>query len=446
MVWVCALSGCVVDPDVAGKPPPCAPGYFPDPTGRRCVQAVPGVDAEGFDAGMGPPDAPPGDVIRAADGTELAAAIAMSREQPGAQIIELTPGVTYALGSEIVLDHDVTIRGAGPPCSAILDGSAVHRVIRAVSGTAHLSSVQIQRGLAVDEAGGGIQVRTDATLTLVDSCVTSNVSSGSTPGGGGVAVIGFGSLELVGSRVYDNTSEFRGGGILIDTATRVEVRGSEVVRNVVSGEAGDRRGAGIAIVDSSEVSIDQSLVAQNSEMEFGLWGGGISVTGTSGVTITNTTISSNRCQFGVGLFVEGGDVSLNHVTIASNEGTDASARGVWLPGGSVSFENSLFADNRAVDGTLRNCHDNDAATSLGGNAGEMEGSPDYDCGIDEPAATGDILDDPAIAPLAENGGFTRTHAIEASSPAEGLATKCLDVDQRGEMRSSPCDSGAFELP
>jgi hypothetical protein len=226
----------------------------------------------------------------------------------------------------------------------------------------------------------------------------------------------------------------------------VEIADSEIARNVVSGSVADRRGAGIAVVDSNDVTIDRSLLAENGEMEFGLWGGGISVGGGSEVTITNTTISSNRCQFGVGLYVDGGEVSLYHVTIAGNEGSDASSRAVWLPGGTVSFHNTVFAENRAVDGVLRNCHDYDAATSLGGNVGVMEGSPEYDCGIENPAKTGDSIEDPAVQPLADNGGFTRTHAIDSTSAAEGLATDCHDVDQRGVERSAPCDSGAFELP
>lgn len=68
-----------------------------------------------------------------------------------------------------------------------------------------------------------------------------------------------------------------------------------------------------------------------------------------------------------------------------------------------------------------------AATSLGGNAGTMEGSPDYDCGIENSAKGGDSLDDPMVLPLGDDGGVTRTHAIDSTSaaPRDGLPTTSI---------------------
>jgi hypothetical protein len=62
----------------------------------------------------------------------------------------------------------------------------------------------------------------------------------------------------------------------------------------------------------------------------------------------------------------------------------------------------------------------------------------------------DVLgSDPLLAPLADNGGGSRTHALLAGSPALDRVTKrtiCKEPDQRGTVRALPCDSGAFEAP
>jgi hypothetical protein len=59
--------------------------------------------------------------------------------------------------------------------------------------------------------------------------------------------------------------------------------------------------------------------------------------------------------------------------------------------------------------------------------------------------------DPHLAPLADNGGPTATHAIAADSPAidAGNNVAGLDTDQRGSgfarVVGAAADIGAFEL-
>src|SRR5690348_12055615 len=48
-VGACALSSCIVSPNISDRPPPCAPGYHEDPSGTRCLQGA-GGDAA-MDAG-----------------------------------------------------------------------------------------------------------------------------------------------------------------------------------------------------------------------------------------------------------------------------------------------------------------------------------------------------------------------------------------------------------
>src|SRR5690606_28103931 len=68
--------------------------------------------------------------------------------------------------------------------------------------------------------------------------------------------------------------------------------------------------------------------------------------------------------------------------------------------------------------------------------------------------TGNIEADPLLGSLADNGGFTHTHSIDASSPAidTGSASVCPVVDHRSYMRpidgdgdgTALCDMGAYE--
>jgi hypothetical protein len=69
------------------------------------------------------------------------------------------------------------------------------------------------------------------------------------------------------------------------------------------------------------------------------------------------------------------------------------------------------------------------------------------------ATTGDVVADPLVGPLADNGGFTQTRALLAGSPAidrvpAGILECNGDLagDQRGEARpqGTSCDSGAYE--
>jgi len=73
---------------------------------------------------------------------------------------------------------------------------------------------------------------------------------------------------------------------------------------------------------------------------------------------------------------------------------------------------------------------------------------DGTCGF---TAGTDVSDTPAgLDPrgLQQNGGPTKTIALESSSPAVGAVTSallCSTPDQRGVARPTPCDMGAVEL-
>jgi uncharacterized repeat protein (TIGR01451 family) len=210
------------------------------------------------------------------------------------------------------------------------------------------------------------------------------------------------------------------------------------------------------------------------------WGGGggggfggaiFNLTGT--LTITNSTLTGNMAQGGNGLETSGneyggggsgyggavfnynGTFTATNATIANNTvvagtgdvGGDTDGGGIYNyqdSGGtaSLTLKNTILADtpssntdcynnNGTVTGPAsnRNLIENNA---VGGNA----------CGT--PYSTGD----PNLAPLADNGGDTWTHALQAGSPAIDAGTDdgAPATDQRVVARpqGTAYDIGAYE--
>jgi hypothetical protein len=167
-------------------------------------------------------------------------------------------------------------------------------------------------------------------------------------------------------------------------------------------------------------------------------GGGASV---GGATIRNSTISGNGALIGGGIAVQpNGTVSLFNVTVAANAGT-----GLLGPGMTLVLRNTIVAGNAG------DCSDLDGSgfTTVG-DAYNIDS--DGTCqlsGTDQPGV------DPLLAPLADNGGPTFTHALIVGSPAIDMGspaapgsggTACEATDQRGVVRpvGVRCDVGAFE--
>ena len=183
---------------------------------------------------------------------------------------------------------------------------------------------------------------------------------------------------------------------------------------------------------------------------------GNSTTGNSGagfinfgtMSIFNSTLSGNTVTGadrigGAGAQIGGESdpvLTISHSTIAGNTAT-GSGGGIYNDGGTLIIKSSIFADNTAPNGP-----------DIWGSA-DSEG---FNL-IEDPSdvtitADNDILgSDPALMPLADNGGPTQTHAIDDSSVAWGSGS-CTDVvgdpvteDQRGVLRPSEgCSMGAYE--
>lgn len=164
---------------------------------------------------------------------------------------------------------------------------------------------------------------------------------------------------------------------------------------------------------------------------------------TSVMTVTNATITKNGYAVLPSSNYSGilnlGSIAIVNATISGNGNSAVTVTGgIWNASQSGAFvlRNTIVANNIGGNcGYYYNPFVND-----GGN---LQFGPDTGC----VANTGELpVGDPQLYPLASVGGPTQTMALAAGSAAidAGVPAYCPVTDQRGALRSSPCDSGAFE--
>jgi hypothetical protein len=167
-------------------------------------------------------------------------------------------------------------------------------------------------------------------------------------------------------------------------------------------------GGGIENYDAT-LSVTNSTFYGNTASS---WGGGIE--NNSGLTVINSTFSHNSSTKG------GGGID--------NYGS----------AGFLNLSNTILANSLAGGDCL------DTAT-MGTNLNNI---------VEDGGCSAALTGDPALGPLADNGGFTQTMSLLPGSPAidAGLDAICAvvpvnNLDQRGETRpqGAHCDIGAYEL-
>ncbi len=249
----------------------------------------------------------------------------------------------------------------------------------------------------------------------------------------GGALRNAGVLVLTNSSVSDSTAlSGNGGGADNDAGTLDMVR-STMTGNLASGTGGGVHNGGDALL-----TLDQSTVSFNAANS----GGGIE--NMIGVAILwNSTVSNNSAEIGGGIENSGGgSVTLVNSTIARNT-VAVEGQGILNRNGFLSFSNSLLRDHCVF---YRSPGNADAGHNVALRT---------TCGLTHPTSVAGVP--LKLSGLADNGGPTLTHALQADSPAIGAGNKgvCMglgvnDFDQREVSRSEggapgSCDAGAFEF-
>jgi hypothetical protein len=383
--------------------------------------------------------------------------------------------------------------------------------IRTFAGTVTITNSTFSNN-SVDFLGGGIDNRSASTVTITNSTlsgnsapfgggifndgtltITNSTLSGNSAtffissGGGGGIYNDEGMLTVTNSTISDNSAALDGGGIFNDEGT-ADLSFTTIASNSASTGGGILNNEGMLTVTNSTISGNSAVV-----------GGGIHNTNGGTVTVTNSTISDNSAAAGGGIRNSSGTVTVtgstisgnsagddggaidnsdtvdllnvtisgngsgsgsedvggiwngitgtvnaSFVTIANNTGSTTGAGGIFNSSGTVNIKNSIVGNN--TSGGAPNCAG--ALTASGTNL-----ATDGSCGMG-------FSNVPSTGPgglnlglLANNGGPTQTHALQAGSAAIDAVTVCTNLsgasvttDQRASSRTNQglCDAGAYE--
>lgn len=335
-------------------------------------------------------------------------------------------------------------------------------------GSVSMTRVTVERNTAEGGFGngGGVLNIAQDVLTVVDSSIADNIAllsgggiytnsevnleqtivSGNSAGtnGGGIATFGeFASLNLSNTTVTDNQAGGDGGGVDIGAADTDGQVAAIVASTIADNQAA---GDGGGIDTGAPTTIESSTINGNSALN----GGGVRNASTTDAI--NSTISGNQAGSSGGGILNtgtGSELSLTHVTVASNQAGGAplgsitsapGAGGVHVQSGLVTSASTIFASNGGLNCAF------DPSSSMHDNGYSIEDG--LNCDLGTPSA------DPLLEPLAYNGGPTQTHALQPGSPAiDAILADCdSNIDQRGAPRpfdgdgTGPayCDVGAYE--
>ncbi len=327
------------------------------------------------------------------------------------------------------LGTDITINGSTTGGS-IIDGNGTDRVFHlppiTSASSLTLNNVTVTGGDAQDcgtgtDIGGGIRLEM-GSLVLDNSTVTvNNAPASAGGGGGGISESSFASsITVIESTISNNTTGGTGGGMGLNSASVT------MVNSTVSGNDANGSGGGISLFDNTVRLRNVTITDNTADADGGNNGdgGGVAVVGTSGTLIPRNTI------------------------IAGNNDASTGAAAAPVINPDCSIFGTFTSEGYNIIGDNRGCI---FTASTGDQVGDVAG--------------GSSAINALLAGLANNGGITRTHALQPGSPAIDMAnnvegctsddaqTTVLTNDQRqfgrpfdgdadGDIR---CDVGAFEL-
>jgi hypothetical protein len=283
-------------------------------------------------------------------------------------------------------------------------------------------------------------------LHVVDSEVTSNnalVTGEINSSGGGIGSEA-GGVWLTRSRVAQNAARY-GGGLYLRGGSLAALDTTFELNNAVYG--------GAANLFRTSANIERSTIDGNRATE---WGGGVATTETV-LTLWNATVSRNVAENLAGAIYHGSD-SLLTVFASTITGNDALRTGGIFSertnGGQII--SSIVAGNRSQAAGEPDC-DADSGTSPpsgGSNVLAFGGGCQFRFDLSDRNVWSEDVATTVLFPLADNGGWTLTHALRPSSSALDavMPGACGVEDQVGSARpkdgdadgEARCDSGAFE--
>lgn len=356
--------------------------------------------------------------------------------------------------------------------------------------------------------GGGLYVYQSAA-TLTNLTFTGNTATY----GGGLAT-GYGGNFVLTDAVFSANHGMYGGGVYVDSATgtsmlRVSFQsntansggGLYVTQNALSmtevdfnGNTATVHGGGIFSNDSSFTLSSANFTGNSAVQGAGIYnqnyahpnlsdvtfsaneadnGGGMYNANNSNPSLNKVTFTGNSAVYsGAGLYnYENCSPTLTNVTFSANiagshgggiynyNASNPTLTNVTLTGNSATFDSGgmyNYNSSPAINNTIFWANSPDQAYNGGTSLPTISYSLVQD-GCPTGASCSDIITtDPFLGALADNGGFTMTHALGETSPAIDAGDpdplSCPEEDQRGIFRpidgngsdGARCDIGAYE--
>lgn len=383
----------------------------------------------------------------------------------GADTITLPPG-TYVLGipnalgepdednattGDLDILSDLAIQGT-EAAKTIIDGNGAALADRVfnVRGaiTVSFTEMTIRNGSEPTGAAGGGGVSNEGKTTFTETIITGN---GTGSGGGGVSNASGATAAFVDSTVSGNVAAASGGGVRNGLGATSSFTDTTITGNTAQVSGGGVSNDGVAGFTNSTISGNASVGE----------GGGVFNSAGAAATIFNSTVSGNRSnQSGGG--VHGGTTTLANATVTANI-ADSDANGMGDGGGVAGTGTALTVKNSVIGGNTDSSPppavvspDCQATmTSQGYNLIGTNAGCTITAGPGDKVGTVAAPIAPGLAPLADKGGPTLTHALVAASPAHnagspalpgGPGDACTATDQRGVPRpqGGRCDMGAYE--
>jgi CSLREA domain-containing protein len=372
----------------------------------------------------------------------------------------------------------------GPDGNLYVISAATKQVLRFDGGSGAFIDVFVQGGsVLLDKPscllfrmGQGAGPGPSGPSVNISGVTLANGKTGAGVPGAGLYVNRSASVGITDSVVRDNESSVFGGGI--SNWGELSFRRTEVTGNRLPAGGGGVTSQGGGIFNNGVLEVYDSLIAGN----FATRGGGIS--NLSRAAIVNTTISGNRALGAGGGIrnVANGYLTINASTITANRGNEPGGAsepsrfggGVFnLDPARILMANTILAgntDNRtgADPDYGPDCY-SVATFNFTSHRDNLVGVLNAKCSLRDTTSGTTLFDqvgtpaaplDPGLAPLASNGGPTRTHALLPTSRAldadlAGTSARFFDcprADQRNERRPidgnldgvQRCDVGAFE--
>ncbi len=380
-------------------------------------------------------------------------------------LIEGNSATTGSGGGINAWDISVTIVN-----SSIIGNSSADRWGGGVMVAGELAVVgSVVAGNTAWEAGG---IWARGNVEVRDSTIKENVSTDRAGGGLYVSNVEKATLVIERSEFHDNSSPY-GGGALAASNVDATITDSLFVGN---------SGSGVSI--SRDARIERTVFRANTSAGFAgglyhfqgtlelidcefdgnhavLYGGGVSVGIGSEAVIRGSLFRGNTAGGdGGGLFLSSGSTLLINSTVTGNR---AGGNGGGVVARNSTIANSTIVHNVADTNNSSGFrgggvylaqfsgqeHNNRLYSSIVAmNTRTTEGIDDQLSRDPADAAHNLIGGDPLIAPLADYGGPTFTHALHPGSPAidAGSNPQNLDTDARGNARvfGAAADIGAFE--